>query len=143
VKEGRGRRLFPAAPDASLLLQKATAAVPHGGGKRLDRDSHEYRLIRRWIATGMPVGKPTDPTVDRIAVYPDSRVLPRGRAQQVVVTAHYTDGSTEDVTRWAQYQSNESDVAGVDVSGRVETRRLAGQAAIMARYQGQVAVFRA
>ena len=46
VKEGRGRRLFPAAPDASLLLTKATAKVPHGGGKRLDPDSHEYRLIR-------------------------------------------------------------------------------------------------
>jgi hypothetical protein len=143
VKEGRGRRVFPAAPEASLLLQKATARVPHGGGKRLDPDSHEYRLIRRWIATGMPVGKPADPTVDRIAVYPQARVLPRGRAQQIVVTAFYTDGTTEDVTRWAQYQSNETEVAGALLDGHVETRRLAGQAAIMARYQGQVAVFRA
>ena len=58
---------------------KATARVPHGGGKRLDPDSHEYRLIRRWIAIGMPVGKPTDPKVERIAVYPDERVLERGR----------------------------------------------------------------
>jgi len=143
VKEGRGRRLFPASPEASLLLEKAIAKVPHGGGKRLDPDSHEYRLIRRWIAIGMPVGKPADPTVDRISVYPGERVLPRGRAQQIVVTAHYTDGTREDVTRWAQYQSNETDVAGVEPGGRVETRRLAGQAAIMARYQGQVAVFRA
>jgi hypothetical protein len=143
VKEGRGRRVFPAAPEASLLLVKATAQVPHGGGRRLEPDSHEYRLIRRWIATGMPVGKPTDPTVVKIAVYPGERVLPRESAQQVVVTAHYTDGSTEDVTRWAQYQSNETEVAGVEPGGRVETRRLAGQAAIMARYQGQVAVFRA
>ena len=31
VKEGRGRRLFPAAPDRSLLLLKATGSVPHGG----------------------------------------------------------------------------------------------------------------
>jgi len=143
VKEGRGRRLFPASPEASLLLVKAVGKVPHGGGKRLDPDSHEYRLIRRWIAIGMPVGKPADPTVDRISVYPGDRVLPRGRAQQIVVTAHYTDGSSEDVTRWAQYQSNETEVAGVEPGGRVETRRLAGQAAIMARYQGQVAVFRA
>jgi hypothetical protein len=143
VKEGRGRRVFPSSPEASLLLVKAVAKVPHGGGKRLDPDSHEYRLIRRWIASGMPVGKPADPTVDRIAVYPGQRVLARGSAQQIVVTAHYTDGSSEDVTRWAQYQSNETEVAGVEPGGRVETRRLAGQAAIMARYQGQVAVFRA
>ena len=126
VKEGRGRRVFPAAPEASLLLLKATAKVPHGGGKRLDPDSHEYRLIRRWIAIGMPVGKPTDPKVERIAIYPGERVLPRGTAQQIVVTAHYTDGTTEDVTRWAQYQSNETEVAAVEQGGRVETRRLAG-----------------
>src|SRR5262249_60685634 len=75
VREGRGRRLFPPAPDASLLLVKATARVPHGGGKRLDPDSQEYRLLRRWIALGMPVGKATDPRVDRIAIYPTERVL--------------------------------------------------------------------
>ena len=32
----RGRRLFPAAPDESLLLKKATMTVPHGGGRRLE-----------------------------------------------------------------------------------------------------------
>jgi Protein of unknown function (DUF1553)/Protein of unknown function (DUF1549)/Bacterial Ig-like domain (group 2) len=143
VKEARGRRVFPAAPEASLLLQKATAKVPHGGGKRLDPDSHEYRLIRRWIGLGMPIGKPTDPTVERISVYPADRVLPRGSSQQIVVTAHYSDGRSEDVTRWAQYQTNDSEVATVEVGGRVDTPRLAGLAAIMARYQGQVAVFRA
>jgi len=31
VKEARGRRLFPAAPDYSLLLMKAVASLPHGG----------------------------------------------------------------------------------------------------------------
>src|SRR5258708_21913770 len=34
VKEARGRRVFPAAPDPSLLLRKATAHLPHGGGRR-------------------------------------------------------------------------------------------------------------
>lgn len=142
VKEDRGRRLFPAAPEASLLLVKATAGKPHGGGKRLDASSQEYRLIRRWIGMGMPTGKPTDPRVDRIAIHPNSRVMEHG-GQQVMVTAHYTDGRVEDVTRWAQYQSNETDVANVETGGWVEKGRLAGQAAVMARYQGQVAVFRA
>src|SRR5262249_5694274 len=35
VKEGRGRRLFPAAPESSLLLTKAAGSVVHGGGTRL------------------------------------------------------------------------------------------------------------
>ncbi len=39
VMEARGRRLFPAAPDRSLLLQKATGKVPHGGGARMTEDS--------------------------------------------------------------------------------------------------------
>jgi len=34
VKEARGRRLFPAAPERSLLLLKGTATLPHGGGKK-------------------------------------------------------------------------------------------------------------
>ena len=144
VKEDRGRRLFPAAPAQSLLLLKATARVPHGGGRKLELDSHPYRVIERWIAAGMPVGKETDPTVARIEVAPDVRVMPRRARRQLVVTAHYSDGTTEDVTRWAQYQSNEATtLAGVAEGGEVETHDLSGQAAIMARYQGQVAVFRA
>ncbi len=57
--------------------------------------------------------------------------------------AHYTDGSTVDVTQRAQYESNDPDIAVVDGSGLVRSLDLSGEAAIMARYQGQVAVFRA
>jgi len=57
VKEARGRRLFPAAPERSLLLTKGAAQLPHGGGKRLDPDSDDYRMLVRWIAQGMPVGR--------------------------------------------------------------------------------------
>lgn len=32
VKGDRGRRVFPAAPEESLLLLKPTMAVKHGGG---------------------------------------------------------------------------------------------------------------
>ncbi len=38
VREGRGRRLFPAAPDHSLLLLKAVNTMPHGGGGEPHRD---------------------------------------------------------------------------------------------------------
>jgi hypothetical protein len=143
VKEARGRRLFPAAPERSLLLLKATAIVPHGGGKRMEVGSHDYKMIRRWIVTGMPYGKPTDPVVTKITVNPPQRLLARGSEQQITVTAHYSDGSTEDVTRHAQYDSNETEVAAVDVGGLVKSLDLSGEAAVMARYQGHVAVFRA
>ena len=56
--------------------------------------------------------------------------------------AHYSDGSVRDVTRQAQYQSNESSVAAVDEDGLARTFDLAGEAAVMARYMGQVDVCR-
>ncbi|MBX9792094.1 MAG: DUF1549 domain-containing protein [Pirellulales bacterium] len=143
VKEGRGRRLFPAAPDQSLLLLKGTNTVPHGGGQRLPRDSYEYKLIRRWIAQGMPYGKPDDPKVARIDVFPQTRTMTRVGQQQLVVLATYTDGSSEDVTRTVQFDANDPEMAECTPTGAVATHDLAGDVAVMARYQGQVAVFRA
>src|SRR5438132_14129464 len=39
TKEARGRRIFPAAPEASLLLGKMSGAIAHGGGVRVRRGS--------------------------------------------------------------------------------------------------------
>ena len=143
IFESRGRRLFPANPSESLLLLKAIGESPHGGGKRLDKDTREYRQIVRWIETGMPYGQPSDPVIKEIRIEPGVRVLKRKSTQQLIVTAIYSNGTTEDVTRWAQYQSNDTEVAEVENGGVVRTKDLSGQAAIMARYQGLVTVFTA
>jgi hypothetical protein len=45
----RGRRINPLDPDLSLLLLKATNQVPHEGGRRIDRSSDAYRILRTWI----------------------------------------------------------------------------------------------
>ncbi|MBY0523295.1 MAG: DUF1553 domain-containing protein [Gemmataceae bacterium] len=143
VKEARGRRLFPAAPEHSLLLLKATGIMAHAGGKRMEVGSDEYKLVRRWIAAGMPFGKESDPTVTKITMYPDQRVMTRQNKQQFAVYAHYSDGSIEDITRRAQYDSNDTEIAVVDTQGTVRTLDMSGEAAIMARYQGHVNTFRA
>jgi hypothetical protein len=143
VKEARGRRVFPAAPESSLLLLKATGTIAHGGGKRMEVGADEYKLLRRWIAAGLPFGNADDPVVTKITVYPEHRVLTRHNQQQFAVYAHYNDGTVEDITRRAQYDSNDTEIAVVDATGMVRTLALSGEAAIMARYQGQVAVFRA
>jgi hypothetical protein len=143
VKEARGRRVFPAAPDASLLLAKPTGRVPHGGGKRLSPDSDAYQTVRRWIAQGAPAGDANAPGLTRLEVVPPQRVLHPQVQQQLAVLAHYADGSVRDVTRHAQYQSNEVALAAVDEDGLVRTFDLTGEATVMARYMGQVSVFRA
>lgn len=143
VKEARGRRLFPAAPESSLVLAKATAAMPHGGGKRLEPDSDDYKLIARWIRQGMPYGSTNDPSVARIEVFPKQRTMPLRGEQQLVVLAHYTDGSVEDVTRSALYEPNDKDMAKVSERGHVQLFQQPGDVGVMVRYQAKVAVFRA
>lgn len=142
VKEGRGRRLFPSSPGESLLLTKPIGKSPHGGGKRMDTTGYEYRLIARWIEQGMPLGAATDPVVTGIKCLPEGRVMDRGANQQITVMATYSDGTTEDVTRMALYEPNDSEMAEVTPTAMVKTLDLAGEVAIMARYQGQVSVFR-
>lgn len=143
VKEGRGRRVFPAAPDRSVLLLKGINEMPHGGGRRIEKGSYEYRLIRRWIEQGMPYGKDTDPTVSKIEVFPKTRSMNRGAEQQLNVVAHYTDGSIEDVTRMAQFEPNDAEMAECSIGGKVKTLDLTGDVATMIRFAGQVTVFRA
>jgi hypothetical protein len=141
VKESRGRRVSVAAPERSLLLQKAAGLISHGGGPRFDVDSDDYKVLRRWIASGLPFGKETDPVVTRISIYPEHRILPLQSRQQLAVVAHYSDGTVEDVTRQAQYESNFTDVAKIDSTGLVQTLSHPGLAGVMARYQGLATVF--
>lgn len=143
VKEGRGRRLFPAAPEKSLLLTKAVGQVPHGGGARFEYNTPPYRVIRRWIEQGMPYGKETDPKVTRIEILPKTMLMQREANQQLTVLAHFSNGTIEDVTRTTQIDSNDPEMASVDPNGLVKTGKFTGSVAVMARYQGHVDVFRA
>jgi hypothetical protein len=143
VKEARGRRLFPASPDQSLLLLKGTGLLPHGGGSRLELGSPQYNLIRRWIAEGTPYGDPEAAVVESIEVFPKDRLMPPGGQQQLVVIAKYTDGTSQEVTSTAQFEANVAEMAEISRTGLVTTMDQTGDVAVMIRYQSQVAVFRA
>jgi hypothetical protein len=143
VKQARGRRIFLSAPDQSLLLSKASARVPHGGGRRVEVESEAYQLLRRWIENGAPKYNPDAPRVVKLEITPPVRLLQRGSQQQLAVLAHYSDKSLRDVTRNISYSSNLDLVAAVDEDGLVRAGEQSGEATIMARYMGQVAVFRA
>ncbi len=143
VHESRGRRLFPAAPENSLLLLKATGEMPHGGGSRMERGTPDYLAVVRWVEQGMPPGKADDPRPVSIAVFPAERLLAPESAQQIQVMAQYSDGTQRDITATAKYESNARDMAEVSAGGLVKTAKLTGDAAIMVRYQEMVGVFRA
>ncbi len=171
VKEARGRRVTVSNASGSLLLRKAAGAVPHGGGRRVEVGSEPYRLFQSWIESGAPASSPEVPHVVKLNVSPKERVLNVGRAllpvvgaenqanannnatgksahppntqQQLAVIAEYSDGSQRDVTRQVDYSSNLDVVATVSPDGLVKTTGQSGEAAIMTRYMGQVAVFMA
>ncbi|QDU94679.1 DUF1553 domain-containing protein [Lignipirellula cremea] len=139
VRQAKGRRLFPAAPERSLLLTKAANLTPHGGGRKLTQESAEYQRLLRWIRSGMPVGQADAPQVTGLSVFPTQRVMSEMQPQRLLVTAHLSDGTSRDVTHEALYSSNDETLALVDMQGRIQTTMLAGEAAIVARYRDQVA----
>ncbi len=143
VKEARGRRVFANSPEYSLLLRKATGQIAHGGGKKLEPDSPFYTILRRWVEQGAPQGKANEGEVTRIEVFPKEGLLDRKGSQQIVVIAHHSDGSTTDVTRMTQFESNNPDLGSVDGNGLVNAKEIPGSAAVMVRYQSNVDVFRA
>lgn len=140
AKEGRGRRVFPGAPENSLLIAKPAGKTPHGGGKRLDVDSLEYQTLLNWVRQGMPRKAPNAATLQSITVSPPSLILAASQTQALTVTAKYSDGAERDVTRLTAFQSNEAPIAAVNENGLVTAGQITGDAAIMARFMGQIAV---
>lgn len=140
TQESRGRRVFPAAPERSLLLRKASGGAPHGGGVRLTADRPEYETLRRWIGEGLPLGTKEDPTVVNIELTPRERQLGLGQTQQLRVVAEMSDGRKLDVTRLARFQSNHDALASVTEEGLVTAGQTPGVVAVMLSYMGQVDV---
>ncbi len=138
--EARGRRVFPANPSFSLLVRKASGQTPHGGGRKIAETDPALRTLERWVAAGTPRTEANAPKIEKVTVFPASRAMVFKATQQLAVTAHYSDGSTSDVTHLAQFSSSESVYVGVDSSGMVKVGPIAGEAAIMARFAEKFAI---
>ena len=132
------RRTNVASPDDSLMLMKATGAVPHVGDQLIRPGEPYYRIIRNWIAGGAGLDWST-PRVAGIDVLPQNPVIQnvKGR-QQMRVVATYTDGHRRDVTREAFIESGNTDIALGRRSGLMTAVRR-GEAPVLARFEGAYA----
>ncbi len=138
VDDHAGRRVNLASPDDSLMLLKATGAVPHEGGQRTAYDDKYYRILRAWIAGGAKLDL-TSPRVTSIEVSPRDPVLQRvGSRQQMKIIATYADGRRRDVTAEGFIESGNQDVAVIEHGGLVRTLRR-GEAPLLARFEGAYA----
>ncbi|MHC4875328.1 MAG: DUF1549 domain-containing protein [Planctomycetota bacterium] len=139
VRDRQQRRANMVAPEESLFLLKPTMAVPHGGGKRLAKDSVPWQILVHWLKNGAPKPKKEPAKVASVTVYPKQRVGQAGLNQQLRVEATYADGTQRDVTQWTRFDSMDEALLEVDENGYVSSIA-AGQAAIMARFEGQAAI---
>lgn len=132
------RRINLSSPDDSLMLLKATGAVPHQGGALIDPGEGYYQILRRWIADGAVLDLST-PRVTKIEVGPINPVVQQpGDTQQMRVVATYADGTLRDVTREAFIETSDGEIATADRSGSMTAVRR-GEAAVLARYEGAYA----
>lgn len=139
TRQALGRRINTADPARSLLLLKATATIPHKGGKRFEVDSREYQILAQWIASGSPAPKTGEALISRIEIEPKQVRLESTGTQQFTVKAHFDDGHVEDVTRWAKYTAANASATQVDENGLVKVVGF-GEGPITAWYLSRIAI---
>jgi len=134
VDDLSGRRFNRSQPEQSLMLLKPTQGVPHEGGFLFDEGSRVYAVLKQWIAEGCRYDKLK--RVSRIEVFPKKPLLETTDSQQqLIVIAHFADGSSRDVTRDAIFETSNFEVATVSDTGQIDAVRR-GEAAALVRYEG-------
>jgi hypothetical protein len=124
-----------------LFLQKPTRTLAHEGGRRIARDSEEYRILVSWIEAGAPFGV-RGLVVEAIHVEPPGPLVLRpGERQSLEVRATLSDGRVESVGRHALFSSNDDGMVEVDGTGGVTALR-SGVTAILVRYGGKLTAVR-
>ena len=137
VHHSRGRRINLIEPDQSLFFLKPTGQIVHEGGLRFDPSSDEALTILRWIEAGAPFSE-DEPRLRKLEIEPSTFVLSDvGETAQLKVLAYFSDGSVEDVTEKAVYESKDTPVAEVSHTGKVTSVRWGGTA-VIARFLGVV-----
>ena len=131
VKDQGGRRLNRVAPEGSLILQKGSGRVSHGGGAVFKPNDPTYQTIARWIAEGCADSPPAG--LLKLEVTADGQSTTRRLAAQ----AHFADGTNRDVTALTVFTSSDADAVPVTPAGEVQFRGTA-EATVLARYLDQI-----
>lgn len=140
ARQARGRRLTIRSPQSSLLVQKATAELPHGGGRKIEVGSTAYQTLVAWIRQGAPRRLPDELVLVSVDLAQTEFSLKPSAVAQLSVVAQYSDGSTRDVTEMTGYLSNDAAIAAVDAGGTLTAGSLSGETAVMARYMNHIRV---
>ena len=137
VHELGGRRVNIARPDESLIFTKPTGIVSHGGKQVLDEDEEGATLLRTWIEQGARFE--TRRKLKSVEVTPRVQAFQTvGSSTSLKATAHYTDGSQRDVTRWTVFEAEDPASVTIDEHAAKVTVTRRGRHIVVARYLGWV-----
>ena len=131
-------RVDVAKPAESLVLTKPTDEDNHEGGLRYEVDGWEYNLLRGWIEAGAQTNDQPQ-KLSRLVVEPSRlRLADAGQNIQLRATAHWADGTVEDVTELCRFETNDGSIADVNKIGQVSTHEIAGDTHVVVSYDSAV-----
>ena len=137
VRQLAGRRINLMYPEESLVILKPTAQTSHGGGHVLDENGEGVQLLRDWIQQGAPYE--TLRHLARVEISPQKHVISNLESPvQLHATAHFSDGTREDVTRWTVFTPEDTSAIEIDTATAVAKVRRRGRHIILARYLTEV-----
>jgi hypothetical protein len=139
LTKGEMPRVDLSNPLESLILEKPTLTISHKGGKRLDSNGWQYRLLVNWIRRGAIDDSQSSGRFQRLVVTPAEVLYHEpGESCPLRVTAYWSGAPAEDVTELCRFRTNDESVARVDESGRV-TSAGKGDTHVVAFYDNGVA----
>jgi mono/diheme cytochrome c family protein len=135
TSEMAGRRINLALPEESLLITKATGAVPHTGGKLFDDKSPFYQTLVQWIRDGAKYDEGEIPQPTGIEIRP-AEVVMTGKDIRIpfTVRASYSDGSDRDVTTLTAFSSSNDNSVKIDKATGMATSAERGEAFLLGRF---------
>jgi hypothetical protein len=131
-----GRRVNLARPERSLLFRKPAGEMDHGGDQRFQPDDESARLLLEWIAQGGRRLASRELVEVSIAPSQHAAVHP-GESFALRVTARFSDGSRDDVTRWTVLTPEDPAALRVGEDQQVTVERR-GRHLLLARYLDRV-----
>ncbi len=138
VAEAEGRRVNLEDPAGSLLLQKPTFQVAHGGGHLMAPESDEYKTILQWLEQGAPL-RSDGAKLERLEIFPRERILVgAGAIQPFVVVGTLSDGTMREMTQQVHFSVADEAVVSAVEAGAV-TARGRGRTSVLARAMGKTA----
>ena len=137
VRQLAGRRINLMHPEESLVVLKPTAQISHGGRQVLNENGEGAQLLRNWVQQGAQYE--TLRQLERVEISPQKQVITNLESPiQLQAKAHFSNSTTEDVTRWTVFTPEDTSAVEIDAATAVAKVNRRGRHIILARYLTEV-----